>query len=389
MEGVYAGRSTVVNLRSEWERRLRDLTCWVGAPLGGVIDSRRIPRRVRRSMGRVAMLAYVAAGEALERAGLSQEALTPGRVGVSFGSTLGSADSIERFFQSLDQGEIAGLPAGIFFQFMSHTCASNLAHALGITGRVLSPNAACASSLQAIGCGYEAIQRGDQDIMLCGGAEELHVLTSAAFDLVQAASSHFNDRPGETPRPFDRDRDGTVCGEGAGALILESEDSAAARGATILAEVSGFATTTDGTHMTQPHSESITACLTDALDRSGWSPEDVDYVSAHATGTVSGDRAEAEALCRVFGQHRVPTSGFKGYFGHTLGASGALELIVCLGMQEDECLVPTLNLAVPGDGCERLDHVTEFRRGSFDRFLKSSFAFGGINTVLGVRKYHP
>ncbi len=388
MEALYAGRSAVVNQRSQWQERLRDLTCWVGAPVSEPLDHRLIPRKFRRSMGRVAILACLAAFEARKHARIPDESFGSGRMGVSFASTVGSIDSLERFFSSLGRGKIEGLPATIFFQFMSHTCAANLAQVLGITGRVLSPSAACGSSLQAIGCGFEAIQSGAQDIMLCGGAEELHVLVSASFDLIRACSSHFNDQPTRTPRPFDRDRDGTVCGEGAGALILESEECARARGVEILAEVAGYATNSDGMHMSEPHRESITACLREALVRSALSPESLDYVNAHATGTLAGDQAEAEALRAVFGEGRVAISSFKGHFGHTLGASGALETIACLVMQKDGYLIPSLNLETPGEGCLGLDHVTTLRRKNVERFAKNSFAFGGINSVLILTRYH-
>jgi 3-oxoacyl-[acyl-carrier-protein] synthase II len=388
MEALYAGRSAVVDLRRGWQEELRDLTCWVGAPLPQALELQQIPRKLRRSMGRVAVLAYLATQEALRQARVPGNCFGSGRLGISFASTIGSISSTGQFFQAcFGESGIGNLPANIFFQFMSHTCAANLAQALGITGRVLSPNAACASALQAIGCGVENIAQGHQDIMICGGADELHVMAAACFDLVHAASSHYNDHPQRTPRPFDRDRDGIVCGEGSGALILESEAHARGRGAEVLAEVAGYATTSDGTHLAQPHRESIVACLERALADSGFSPADVEYVNAHATGTVQGDRAEAEAVESIYGAGSVPVSSLKGHFGHTLGASGAIELIACLRMQQDECLIPTMNLEVPGEGCAGLDHVTTLRRRSFDRFAKHSFAFGGINAVLMLQRY--
>ncbi len=387
MEGLRAGRCAVVNLRQQWEPLIKDLDCWLGAPLKEPLDSRQIPRTFRRSMGRVAILAYIAAREALDQSRIPPECCGSGRMGVAFASTLGSTSSLEHFFGAYFRGQARGLPTGTFFQCMSHTCAANLAHALGITGRVTSPNAACASSLQAIGYGFEAIQAGKQDVMLCGGAEELHALVSASFDLVHATSCHFNHTPTRTPRPFDRDRDGTVCGEGAGALVLESEESARRRGAGILGEVLGYATTADAGHLAQPRTESITACLNMGLDAAGLGPEAIDYVNAHATGTTEGDKAEAQALRRVFGENRVPVSSFKGYFGHTLGASGALELIACLNMQRRGYLIPTLNLEVPGADCGGLDHVTAVREADVERLVKNNFAFGGVNAVLVLKRY--
>jgi len=385
-EALLAGRSAVVSRRDLWEEKLSDLTCWLGAPLGEPLDVKSIPRKLRRSMGRVAMLAYLATTEALEQAQVGDKELSSDRIGISFGSTIGSVASIEEFFSAcLEHRAIGGLPANIFFQFMNHTCAANLAHAFGVSNRVLSPSAACASSLQAIGCGIETIEQGRQDIMICGGADELHMMVSACFDLVHAASHGFNDRPTCTPRPFDHNRDGIVCGEGAGAIILESEKSAEARGAEALAQIEGCATTCEGKHMAQPHRESIVRCLKEALDDSGLAPGDIEYVSAHATGTVEGDREEARALQEVFGARNVPVSSLKGHLGHTLGASGAVELAACLSMQKGGYLVPTRNLQEPGEGCEGLDHVTGLRRVGFGRFMKSSFAFGGVNSVLIVK----
>lgn len=387
-QGLVEDRSAVVNQRQEWQQEVSDLTSWVGAPLTEPLDPNRIPRKHRRFMGRVAAMAYVASLESLDKARVPEEMLASGRAGISFASTMGSVGALDRFFRTcFEEREIGRLPAGIFFRCMSHTCAANLAHALGITGRVLSPNAACASSLQAIMCGAEAIKNGKQDVMLCGGADELHVTVVSSFDMVRAASSHFNDRPQDTPRPFDEERDGIVCGEGAGALVLESEQSALAREAEILAEITGWSTNTGGTHMAQPHTESMTDCLRAALHAADLSPDAIDYVNAHATGTLQGDQAEAEALEAVFGEKGVPVSSFKGHLGHTLGASGALELIACLLMQKLRYLIPTRNLKTPGAGCGGLDHVTTLRPAEFDRFVKSSFAFGGIGSVLVLQRY--
>ncbi|MFQ5589533.1 MAG: beta-ketoacyl-[acyl-carrier-protein] synthase family protein [Phycisphaerae bacterium] len=386
MASLNSGCSAVVNRKDEWQASLSDLTSWVAAPLRESLDSESIPRTVRRSMGRVAQLAYVACLEALARAHIPPADCRSRRMGVSFASTMGSTSSLEEFFAAcFEKGRIEGLPANTFFRFMSHTCAANLAHALNLPGRVHSPACACASSLQAIGCAVEAIKGGYQEIMLCGGADELHVMVTACFDLVHAASSRFNDQPTRTPRPFDRDRDGIVCGEGAGALVLESERSASERGAEILGEVIGYATTSDGSHIAQPHRDSIVECLRQALDDAGVPADAIDYVNAHATGTLQGDREEAAALKLVFGERGVPVSSFKGHLGHTLGASGALELIACLCMQEDGYVIPTLNLEIPGEGCEDLAHVMTRRRGSVRRFVKNNFAFGGVNAVLVVR----
>jgi len=234
--------------------------------------------------------------------------------------------------------------------------------------------------------GYEAIKYGLQDIMLCGGSDELSVITSATFESVTAISNHYNDQPTSTPRPFDRDRDGTVCGEGAGCLVLESLDSARKRGVPIIAEVVGFATCSDGTHLAQAYSESLIRCIQNAMTDAHVLPEEIDYINAHATGTEVGDTAEAEAIRTIFPKGDVKVSSLKGHIGHTLGASGALESIAVLKGLESGTLYPSRNLDHIDDSC---DGIFLFRRNTKQEaktFLKNSFAFGGINTVLVYRR---
>ena len=386
-ENLLLGRSAVVSMKAAWRERIHNLNSLVGAPIQEPLDPKRIPRTLRRSMGPLAMLSHLASLEALAQAGVGEELLRSGRAGVSYGSSIGSVASLEEAFTSyLRTGDMSRLPSGIFFQVMSHTCAANLAHAFGMTGRVLAPNAACASASMAIGLGFEAIRGGAQDLMLCGGAEELHPIVTGTFDLVQAASIGFNDRPDQTPRPFDKDRDGTVCGEGAGTLVLESEESARRRGAEPLAEVAGFGTSCDGEHMAQPHRASIVPCLHNALDNAGMMPDAVDYVNAHGTGTVLGDAAEAESIREVFGGRPVPVSSLKGHIGHTLGASGALEMIASITMLREGYLLPTRNLETPGEDCGGVAFVRQVERRRIRVFVKNSFAFGGTNTVLVVKE---
>ena len=389
MEGLLSGRSAVVSCAQEWRQRIHDIECQVGAPLREPIDLNSIPRKFRRGMGPVAAMAVVAAREALEQAGISGEVLASGRAGVSFSSTMGSVAATRDFYTKYFQGaSIKEYPSGSFFRIMSHTCAANVAHVFDARGRVLSPNAACASSLVAIGMGFEAIRFGIQDVMLCGGADELHAVVSASFDMLHASSVRYNDRPSQTPRPFDRDRDGVVCGEGAGCLVLESEASARKRGAAILAEVLGFSTLCAGTHFAQPNAQAVAQCLRMTLDMSRLDPDTIDYINAHATGTVEGDAAEAQGIREVFGESKPPVSSLKGHIGHTLGASGALELIASIRMMRDGFLLPTLNLETPGPGCEGLAFVMrEAVERRVDTIVKNSFAFGGVNCVLTLQRH--
>lgn len=388
IDKLFNGESAIVNMEKEWAPAINDLMCYVGAPLSETINEKEISRKFRKTMGKTAILAYLAVKEAITSTHINEELLSSGRVGISFGSSTGSAESTERYFvEHINTKSARSLPSSIFFQVMSHTSAANIAQAFNINGRVFSPNSACSSSAQAIGFAYEMIQCGQQDIMLCGGSDELHVTTTASFDMVQAASFKYNNNPSATPRPFDKDRDGTVCGEGAGCIILESETSAKKRGAKILGEVIGFATNASGVHMAHADTSSIIHCMRDALQSAKIKQTDVDYINAHATGTIIGDLSEAQAINQVFDSNQVLVSSIKGHFGHTLGASGVLEIIAVLNMMETKVIVPTRNLDNPDESCKGINHVQSTMNKQINTVVKNSFAFGGINTVLIIKRY--
>jgi len=388
IEKLFNGQSAVVNMKEEWSKDIEDLMCYVGAPLTEQLNEKSIPRKFRKTMGKTAILAYLAVKEGLDEAGINEEQLNSGKLGVSYGSSTGSAISTEKFFvEHMRTRSARSLPSGIFFQVMSHTSAANIAQAFNITGRVISPNSACSSAAQAIGVGFETIRCGYQDIMICGGSDELHVTTSASFDMVQAASFKYNNTPEKTPRPFDKDRDGTVCGEGAGCLILESESSAIDRGAKIYGEVIGFATNSSGAHMAHADVNSIVVCMQEALQNASLNPNDIDYINAHATGTIIGDASEAKAIEQIFGENKIPVSSLKGHYGHTLGASGVLELIAVLNMIKKNSILPTLNLDKPDEVCKNINLIGKVEYKKLRTIIKNSFAFGGINTVLIVKRY--
>ena len=278
------------------------------------------------------------------------------------------------------------LKSTFFLQIMSHSCAANVAQTLGINGRILAPSAACATGSQAIGYGYETIAMGKQQQMLCGGADEFHPMTAAVFDIINAISTGYNDRPTETPRPFDRDRDGLVCGEGSGVLLLESLDSARRRGAAILGEVIGFATLADPTNIANPNTEAMEKCMRKAVEDAGLEPDRISYVNAHATATEQGDRAESHAIHRLFGSE-IPVSSLKGHLGHTMAASGALELVATVEMLARKRLIPTLNLKNVDPRCAPLNYVTSVRNACIDTVIKNNFALGGVNSSIVVRRY--
>ncbi|MCB9759978.1 MAG: beta-ketoacyl-[acyl-carrier-protein] synthase family protein [Alphaproteobacteria bacterium] len=362
----------------EWGE-VDELLCLVGAPVPQ-FDVRELPRKYRRSMGRVAMFAVTSAVDAVRMAGLSQELLSSGRVGVVTGSTVGSNKADEDFWRSYVVDNTArGLKSTLFFQVMAHTCATNIAMYLGVTGEALSTNAACASSTQALGTALDRIRSGRADVILAGGADELHVAATMTFDAMGGGSRGFNDRPHETPRPFDAARDGIVVGEGGGILVLEERGHAEARGATILAEVLGYGGTSDAMNMASPAPEGMKAAVMLALADAGLSPEDIDYVNAHATGTPVGDAAEADALHQVFGED-TPVSSIKGHLGHMLGACGAVEAITCIEAMRRGVVPHTRNLTEP-DVVPLLLPAAPLAR-PLRRVISTNFAFGGVNTAL-------
>jgi 3-oxoacyl-[acyl-carrier-protein] synthase II len=345
-------------------------------------------RKKVRTMGRVSLMATRATELALQDAGLlGSNEVTGGDMGIAYGSTTGSPPAME-VYARMFQGErsIKGIAATDYPQFMSHTCAANLGLFFGIRGRVIPTCSACTAGSQGIGYAYEAIRYGRQTMMVAGGAEELHAINAAVFDIVYATSV-LNEAPQTTPRPFDVSRDGLVVGEGAGTLILEELEHARGRGARIHAEVVGFATNCDGSHMTNPDAEGMRAVMALALADARLAAGDIGYVNAHATGTELGDIAESHATAAVFGKS-VPVSSFKGHMGHTLGACGALEAWMTIHMVHEGWLAPTLNLEQPDPRCADLEYVQGAGRDRrVEHFVTNNFAFGGVNTSLVFRQW--
>ncbi len=344
-------------------------------------------RKKMRTMGRVALLADYATRVAIEGAGLDQELLSSGRVGLAYGSTHGSSAAQEDFCTPLFKNrDFKGLGGSLYLKFMSHTCVANLAQCYEIRGRTISTCAACVSASQAIGTGYETVKHGLQEVMICGGAEEMHYSHVGVFDLLYATSTRYNQRPGESPRPFDAERDGLVIGEGAGTLVLESLERARRRGAEVYGEIVGYGTNCDGSHVTRPSSEGMAGAMRLALQDAGMSGDEIQYINAHATATKAGDVAESLATRKIFGRP-VTISSTKGHTAHTLGACGALEAAFGMRMMRDGFVPPTRNLEQVDPLCAELDYVTgEPRDLAFDTFMTNNFAFGGINTSLIIRR---
>lgn len=370
-----------IRVKPEWAE-IRDLDTRLAADVVG-LDLTHYPRKKSRTMGRVALLATYATEQAVAEAGLDPETLSSGRVGLAYGSTHGSSSEFEGWCRTLfKNGGMTGLASTTYLKFMSHTCAANLALFYGIRGRVVTTCSACASASQAIGYGSEMVRAGLADVMICGGAEEMHFTHAGVFGVMFATSRGYNDRPGESPRPFDIARDGLVIGEGAGTLVLESYDRARARGAHIHAEILGFGTNCDGTHVTSPSVSGMADAMRLALRDARLSADRIEYVNAHATATEVGDIAESGAMLEVLGD-RVPVSSTKGFTAHTLGACGAIEAAFCIAMMNEGWLAPNRTLTKVDPRCAPLDYVGRTPRDTRTSIvMTNNFAFGGINTSL-------
>jgi 3-oxoacyl-[acyl-carrier-protein] synthase II len=382
-DGLLAGKSGVRAMPG-WES-LDGLRTRVGAPCDG-IDTNDIPRKFARTMGRVAVLAALSVRDAVADAGLPAEVVASPSCGVAYGSTVGSTASQEDFLRPiLNDTSIRGLLASTYLQFMSHTCAANIALMFGCKGPVIASCTACTSGSQGVGIAYEQVRFGRVPICLGGGAEELHILHAGIFDIMRATSAGYADTPERTPRPFDRKRDGLVVGEGAACLVMEEYERARKRGANIYAEIIGYGQGCNGTHPTNSDPGGICIAINAALRDAKLAPSDIQHVNAHATGTDVGDAAEAVAIHRIFGA-KVPVSALKGYLSHTLGASGAIESAATIVMMRDGFMAVSKNLDEPDPALPPIDHVLGSARQAPIRIaMNNNFAFGGINTSLVFR----
>ena len=373
--------NTGIRYMHDWEC-YKELGTRLGAPVSDFEKPSHYSRKMTRSMGRVALMATVATERALEAAGLlGNTIIADGRMGVSYGSSTGSTDAIADFGNMLLNHCSSQINANSYLKMMSHTSPVNIGVFFGLKGRVIPTSSACTSGSQGIGYAYEAIKYGHQDLMVAGGGEELCATEAAVFDTLYATSTR-NDTPELTPRPFDIDRDGLVIGEGAATLILEEREHALHRGATIYAEIIGFGTNSDGTHVTQPQVDTMYRATAIALAQSGLKPQDIGYVSAHGAATSRGDVAESQATNRLLGS-KIPISSFKSFTGHTLGACGALEAMVTIHMMNQGWFHGTANLENLDPECAQLDYLTgKGREIDANYVMSNNFAFGGINTSL-------
>lgn len=386
-------QNAVRSYEMEWSERYPELEARLGAPIMDYVPPTHWHRKKLRSLGRVSQLAVEAAERALADAGLLNENgeilpfLQDGRMGVACGSSTGSTNDIKDAAELLMTGKSEGFNANTYVRMMPHTTAANIGIFFGLQGRIIPTSSACSSGSQGIGYAYEAIKYGLIPMMLAGGAEEFCPSEVYVFDSLYAASRN-NLHPELTPRPYDAARDGLVIGEGAGILVLEELQHALERGANIIAEVVGYGANSDGTHVTRPQKETMQRCMALALKDAGIAPAQIGYVNGHGTATEQGDIAETQATAALFGP--VPLSSQKSYLGHTLGACGALESWFSIEMMKDNQFVPTLNLQQIDARCGDLDYIQDdFREIHTDYVMNNNFAFGGVNTSLIFKRWHP
>jgi 3-oxoacyl-[acyl-carrier-protein] synthase-1 len=348
-----------------------------------------IPRRARRFMGDAAGFAYVAMQQAIDKAELPDSVVSNPRTGLIVGSGGASTENVVRSADILRERGVRKIGAFAVPKVMGSTTSACLATPFAIKGINYSISSACATSAHCIGAAMEQIQLGKQDVMFAGGGEEEHWSLTMLFDAMGALSTGYNDTPERASRPFDRDRDGFVIAGGGGMLVLESLEHAEARGATILAELVGYAATSDGYDMVAPSGEGAERCLGQTLEMAGINADrPVDYVNAHGTSTPAGDITELRALETVFGADRPPVSSTKSLTGHSLGAAGVQEAIYSLLMMQAGFIAGTLNVdhldAEAGD-YPVVTETLENRR--LDRVVSNSFGFGGTNASLAFERF--
>lgn len=386
IEAGLRGRRNVIRYMPEWER-YTDMNTRMAGPIDGFLVPSHWTRKQLRSMGRVSQLAVHAAEQALADAGLLNDpVLKSGTMGVASGSCTGSTPDIKDFAMLVVNNDASGLNANSYVRMMPHTTAANIGIFFGMTGRIVPTSSACTSGSQGIGYAYESIKYGRQKLMIGGGAEELCPSESMAFDTLYATSRR-NDEPHATPRPYDRDRDGLVVGEGAGMLVLEELQHALDRGARIHAELVGYGSNSDGVHVTKPEAATMRRVMELALEDAGLAAQQIGYVNGHGTATQHGDIAETHATSSLFGS-RMPISSQKSFLGHTLGACGALEAWFSIEMMNRDWFAPTLNLDNVDPECGVLDYIAgDGRSLQVEYVMSNNFAFGGVNTSLIFKRW--
>lgn len=359
--------------------------------LSGVVPKpelkKLLDRRSRIMMPEQAEYAYIATLEALQQAGMDMDYVHQHETGIIYGNDSCAQPVIEGFDIVRDKKDTMMVGSGSVFQVLNSTVTMNLSTIFKLTGVNFSLSAACASGSHSIGMGYLFIKNGLQDRVICGGAQETNDFSMPNFDALGTFSTR-EQEPTRASRPFDRDRDGLVPGGGAATVILESLESAQARGATILAEVVGYGFSSNGEHISNPSTNGQVRSIHKALADAGMDASKIAYVNAHATSTPAGDGVEAEAIYEVFGG-KVPVSSTKSMTGHECWMAGASEIVYSTLMMQHDFMAPNINFENPDEHTAKINIIPETQQGNFDTFLSNSFGFGGTNSSLIVTKFLP
>lgn len=381
---LFEGRSGIIYRPERKAMGYRSaLTGYVERPnLKGLLD-----RRARIMMPEQAEFAYMATTEAMRMAKLDIDFFHKNETGIIYGNDSCAKPVIEGIDVLREKKDSMLIGSGSVFQVLNSTVTMNLATIFKLRGVNFSISAACASGSHAIGMGYLFIKNGLQERVICGGAQEVNDYSMPNFDALGTFSTRETE-PAKASRPFDKDRDGLVPGGGAATIILESLESAQARGADIIAEVLGYGFSSNGEHISNPSIEGQVRSIHRTLKDAGLSAADIEYVNAHATSTPAGDGSEAEAIFEVFGG-KTPVSSTKSMTGHECWMAGASEIVYSLLMMQNGFMAPNINFENPDEHSAKINVLPETLQRNFDTFLSNSFGFGGTNSSLIIRKWIP
>ena len=344
--------------------------------LKGLLD-----RRTRMGLSEEAEYAFMASKEAFQMAGIDDEYLLAHEVGVIFGNDSSAKAIVESANIMDEKHDSAMIGSGLIFQGMNSTVNMNMNTIFHLRGVNFSVSSACASGSHAIGLAYLLIKQGLQDVVLCGGAQEVNKYAMSSFDALNAFSVRM-DEPTKASRPFDRDRDGLIPSGGAAGLVLEEYEHAMKRGATILAEVCGYGFSSNGGGISQPSDEGSVIAMTRAMSDAGVAPDDIDYINAHATSTHQGDMFEAMALSRLFSGKHALISSTKSMTGHECWMAGASEVVYSTLMMQHHFVAPNINFENPDEYSEPLNITAKTVETEIKTVLSNSFGFGGTNSAL-------